>query len=65
MASDSRKYGGGAWTGEDQGRDKADAFGDVESIYGQVYVMKRIFNVSADCKPDLHYMVDIGERNQP
>lgn len=24
--------------------------------------MRRIFNVSADCKPDLHYMVDIGER---
>lgn len=24
--------------------------------------MRKIFNVSADCKPDLHYMVDINER---
>ncbi len=24
--------------------------------------MAKIFNVSADCKPDLHYMVDISER---
>ena len=22
--------------------------------------MSKIFNVSADCKPELHYMVDIG-----
>lgn len=24
--------------------------------------MRKIFNISADCKPDLHYMVDISER---
>lgn len=24
--------------------------------------MGKIFNVSSDCKPGLHYMVDIGER---
>lgn len=24
--------------------------------------MSKIFNVSADCKPELHYMVDIGGR---
>ena len=26
--------------------------------------MKKVFNVSADCKPNLHYMVDISERLQ-
>ena len=26
--------------------------------------MGKIFNVSADCKPSLHYMVDITERLQ-
>ena len=24
--------------------------------------MSKVFNVSADCKPDLHYMVDISEQ---
>ena len=24
--------------------------------------MNKIFNVSADCKPNLHYMVDISEK---
>ena len=26
--------------------------------------MGKIFNVSADCQPELHYMVDISERLQ-
>ncbi|MDO5424034.1 MAG: AAA-like domain-containing protein [Eubacteriales bacterium] len=26
--------------------------------------MKKIFNVNGDCKPELHYMVDLGERLQ-
>ena len=26
------------------------------------WTMRKIFNISADCKPDLHYMVDISER---
>lgn len=26
--------------------------------------MRKIFNVSGDCKPELHYMVDISERLQ-
>ena len=29
---------------------------------GEGYMMSRTFNVTADCKPSLHYMVDISDR---
>lgn len=28
----------------------------------EIWQMSRIFNVSADCKPNLHYMVNLEER---
>lgn len=32
---------------------------------GDIYTMGKVFNVSADCKPELHYMADIsGKLNQ-
>lgn len=33
------------------------------TVFGKEYAeMKKVFNVTADCKPDLHYMVNLDER---
>ena len=32
------------------------------SQIGEEYMMSRTFNITADCKPSLHYMVDLSGR---